>query len=30
VDYSYLTLNDASDNRSYGDNRVRVQWDISF
>ena len=30
VDYSYLTLDDASDNRSYDDNRVRVQWDISF
>ncbi len=30
VDYSYLTLDDASDNRSYNDNRVRVQWDISF
>ncbi len=30
VDYSYLTLDDASDGRSYNDNRVRVQWDISF
>ena len=30
VDYSYLTLDDASENRSYNDNRIRVQWDISF
>jgi phosphate-selective porin OprO/OprP len=30
VDYSYLTLDDASDGRTYNDNRVRVQWDISF
>jgi len=30
VDYSYLTLDDASDNRSYNDNRIRLQWDISF
>ena len=30
LDYSYLTLDDASDKRSYNDNRVRLQWDISF
>ena len=30
VDYSYLTLNDASDTLFSKDNRVRVQWDISF
>jgi phosphate-selective porin OprO and OprP len=30
VDYSYLTLDDASSSRSVNDNRVRVQWDISF
>ena len=30
LDYSYLTLDDASEKRSYNDNRVRLQWDISF
>ena len=30
VDYSYLTLNDVSDTLFSKDNRVRVQWDISF
>lgn len=30
VDYSFLTLDDASDNMSYDDNRIRVQWDVSF
>lgn len=30
VDYSYLTLNDASDTLFSSENRVRVQWDISF
>ena len=30
MDYSHLILNDASDARSYNDNRVRLQWDVSF
>jgi phosphate-selective porin OprO/OprP len=30
VDYSHLTLDDASSNRSFSDDRMRVQWDISF
>ncbi len=30
VDYSYLTLDDASDTLSSNENRVRLQWDISF
>jgi phosphate-selective porin OprO and OprP len=30
MDYSYLTLDNASDNHFYDENRVRVQWDISF
>jgi phosphate-selective porin OprO/OprP len=30
LDYSYLTLDDASGNRTYSDNRIRLQWDISF
>ena len=30
VDYSFLTLDDASDDMSYDDNRIRVQWDVSF
>ena len=30
LDYSYLTLDDASSNQSFNDNRVRLQWDISF
>ena len=30
VDYSYLTLNDASDTMFSSENRVRVQWDVSF
>jgi phosphate-selective porin len=30
VDYSHLTLDDASSNRGFEDDRVRVQWDISF
>ena len=30
MDYSHLTLDDASDVRSYNDNRARLQWDVSF
>ncbi|MFT4577701.1 MAG: phosphate-selective porin OprO/OprP [Nitrospinales bacterium] len=30
LDYSHLTLDDASSNRGFEDDRVRVQWDISF
>ena len=30
LDYSYLTLDDASDDRFYNDNRIRLQWDVSF
>ena len=30
LDYSYLTLDDESAGRKVSDNRVRVQWDVSF
>jgi phosphate-selective porin OprO and OprP len=30
IDYSYLTLKDFATMRVYSDNRVRLQWDISF
>lgn len=30
LDYSYLTLNDASSGRSASNNRIRLQWDVSF
>ncbi len=30
VDYSYLTLKDFATMMDYSDNRVRLQWDISF
>ena len=30
VDYSYLTLKDFATMMNYSDNRVRLQWDISF
>jgi phosphate-selective porin len=30
IDYSYLTLKDFATMRDYSDNRVRLQWDISF
>ena len=30
LDYSYLTLDDNNTNADYSDNRVRLQWDISF
>ncbi len=30
VDYSYLTLDDESAGRQVSDNRIRLQWDISF
>jgi phosphate-selective porin OprO and OprP len=30
LDYSHLTLQDDSSNRGFDDDRVRVQWDISF
>ena len=30
VDYSYLTLKDFASGRDVSDNRVRLQWDISF
>ena len=30
VDYSHLILDDASSKRSFEDDRVRLQWDISF
>ena len=30
VDYSYLTLKDFATMMDYSDNRIRVQWDISF
>ena len=30
VDYSYLTLKDFATMTDYSDNRVRLQWDISF
>jgi hypothetical protein len=30
ADYSYLTLEDEFFNRNVNENRVRVQWDISF
>jgi phosphate-selective porin OprO and OprP len=30
LDYSHLTLDDASSKRSFSDDRVRLQWDISF
>ncbi|MFQ5716247.1 MAG: porin, partial [Nitrospinales bacterium] len=30
VDYSYLSLDDASSGRFDSVNRIRVQWDISF
>jgi phosphate-selective porin OprO and OprP len=30
VDYSYLTLDHAPSNQLYDENRVRLQWDISF
>lgn len=30
IDYSYLTLKDFATMMDYSDNRVRLQWDISF
>lgn len=30
VDYSYLTLDDATTLMQQSDNRIRVQWDVSF
>jgi phosphate-selective porin len=30
LDYSYLTLDDESAGRKVNDNRIRLQWDISF
>ncbi len=30
LDYSHLTLQDDSSNRGFDDDRVRLQWDISF
>jgi phosphate-selective porin len=30
VDYSYLTLKDFATFTDYSDNRIRLQWDISF
>ena len=30
IDYSYLTLKDFATMMAYNDNRVRVQWDVSF
>ena len=30
LDYSYLTLDDGYTLADYSDNRVRLQWDISF
>ncbi len=30
LDYSYLTLKDFATMMAYNDNRVRVQWDVSF
>ncbi len=30
IDYSYLTLKDFASMRDVSDNRVRLQWDISF
>jgi phosphate-selective porin OprO and OprP len=30
LDYSHLTLDDDSSNRGFNDDRVRLQWDISF
>jgi phosphate-selective porin len=30
IDYSYLTLDDESSGQKVSDNRIRLQWDISF
>jgi phosphate-selective porin OprO/OprP len=30
LDYSYLTLDDGSTGLDYNDDRVRLQWDVSF
>ena len=30
ADFSYLTLDDSSENKFYNENRFRLQWDISF
>ena len=30
LDYSYLTLDDFASGREVSDNRIRLQWDISF
>jgi hypothetical protein len=30
LDYSYLTLDDQSAGQNVSDNRIRLQWDISF
>ena len=30
LDYSHVTMDDGSDSLSYEDDRVRLQWDISF
>ena len=30
LDYSYLTLDDQSASQNVSDNRIRLQWDISF
>ena len=30
ADFSYLTLDDISENKFYNENRFRLQWDVSF